>query len=410
MTPSLPEASPSSNVFIRAASAWNRFWFTPADPTTLGLVRIFTGLVVFYVLLAYTPDLQNFFGEDAWFNLKMIKEFLEERPVPGPQFNWELVQQPPLPTDPKGLEYLNRWTVHPDLAQSKGHKLFSIWFHVADPTWMWVIHISLLVCTFCFMIGFCTRITGVLSWLGMISYIQRSPTTLFGMDTIMNVALLYLNIGPSGAALSVDRLILRYWATARALAKHLPAPRFFRPEPSISANVAYRLLQVHICFVYMASGLSKLLGASWWNGTAVWATMANYEFSPMHLKIYMNCLEYLAAHRWLWEIVVSGTTFGTLIFEISFAYLVWDRRFRWAMILGAVLLHLGIALFMGLVSFSMMMLTLVLAFVPPETVHQLLWRLGRGLPAPAFNAEGDCHAGAVCRTEHRPLRDAVAVR
>ena len=41
------------------------------------------------------------------------------------------------------------------------------------------------------------------------------------------------------------------------------------------------------------------------------------------------------------------------------------------MIVGAVMLHTGIALVMGLVGFSLSMLTILLAFVPPETVGRM---------------------------------------
>ena len=35
---------------------WSRFWFSPADPKPLGLIRLCAGLIIFYVHLAYTPD------------------------------------------------------------------------------------------------------------------------------------------------------------------------------------------------------------------------------------------------------------------------------------------------------------------------------------------------------------------
>ena len=54
---------------LECIRAWNRFWFTPRDPTLLGLVRIFGGLVALYTVVAYSYDLQEFFGKDAWFNL-----------------------------------------------------------------------------------------------------------------------------------------------------------------------------------------------------------------------------------------------------------------------------------------------------------------------------------------------------
>ena len=102
--------------------------------------------------------------------------------------------------------------------------------------------------------------------------------------------------------MSVDRLIVRYWARRR----HLPEPEFLRPPPSVSANLALRLLQVHVCIIYAASGLSKLQGPAWWSGVAVWGTMANYEFSPMNLQIYTAFLQFLCKHRWLWELVMTG--------------------------------------------------------------------------------------------------------
>src|SRR5262249_24367405 len=154
-----------------------------------------------------------------------------------------------------------------------------------------------LVTMVLFTIGFCTKITAVLSWMGMMCYIQRLPTVLFGMDTINNILMLYLIIGPSGQALSVDRLLARWWARRQG--------RVLGPvQPSEMANFAIRLMQVHFCFIYMASGLSKLLGSAWWNGTAIWSTVANYAFAPMNWPVYTEGLRFLSQHRWMWELAM----------------------------------------------------------------------------------------------------------
>ena len=58
-----------------------------------------------------------------------------------------------------------------------------------------------------FTLGLWTRITTVLTWCGVLCYIQRAPTTLFGMDTMMVITLFYLMLAPCGAALSLDRLL-----------------------------------------------------------------------------------------------------------------------------------------------------------------------------------------------------------
>jgi hypothetical protein len=362
-------------IAVQICEAWNRFWFSRSDPTTLGLIRLCCGFLVLYVHLAYTYDLQAFFGRDGWVNLEVLDEFRKIGPVGGVPFGWD--EQAPADVHdlkPDELEFAQKWGPLPSQVVSRGHYWWSIWFHVTDPFWMMVAHVAILLAMFLFAIGFCTRVTGVLTWAGMLSYIQRGPSTLFGMDTIMNVVVIYLIIGSSGAALSVDRLIARNWWTRRS---GRPASEFPPPAPLVSANLALRLLQVHVCIIYMASGLSKLLGPAWWDGTAVWGTMANPEFSPMRYALYMGFLRLLAEHRWLWHLVMTAGTFFTLFFEISFAFLVWNRRLRWIMVVAAVLLHLGIALFMGLVTFSMIMLTAVLAFVPAETVHQLFSQLVR---------------------------------
>jgi hypothetical protein len=140
--------------------------------------------------------------------------------------------------------------------------------------------------------------------------------------------------------------------------------------------VAIRLLQIHFCFIYMASGLSKLLGAPWWNGTAVWGTMAVYEYCPMQIGSYRGLLEFLCGHRWLWETVMTTGVVFTLFTEIGFPFLVWNRKTRWLMITLAVMLHTGIALVMGLRTFSLLMYTMLLAFVPEETVVRIRSFLG----------------------------------
>jgi len=46
-------------------AGWNRFWFSPADPATLGLIRIFAGAMLFYTHLVWSLDLGAFFGVNS---------------------------------------------------------------------------------------------------------------------------------------------------------------------------------------------------------------------------------------------------------------------------------------------------------------------------------------------------------
>jgi hypothetical protein len=369
-----------------AIQGWNRFWFSPRDPTLLGFMRICCGLVVLYIHIAYTQDLQELFGKNAWISVDSINEFRHDQPWLMMPWDWKQINQRIPATTVEEAQYMLKWYgVNPNLNYATGYPAWSIWFHVTDPTWMMVVHYSFLAIFFLFAIGFCTRVTSVLAWLAAISYIQRAPTSIFGLDTMMNILMIYLMIGPSGAALSVDRLISRWWTVRQARRNHLPIPARTPPAPRVSANLALRLLQIHFCIIYLASGLSKLQGNVWWNGTAVWGTMAVYEYCPMQIGTYDALLKFLCAHRWLWETVMTGGVAFTLFTEIGFPFLVWNRKMRWPMMTVALFLHTGIAMFMGLRTFSLVMLTMLCAFVPQETVERMRYRfqvwLGKLWPA-----------------------------
>ncbi len=364
----------------RVARGWDRFWFGRSDPTTLGVIRVCTGLVVLYVQLVYTFDLQQLCGKDAWLDLRAMNELRHEEPVMVPPDSFDPQPKPlPPPRDEaeakRMQQYAETWGVDPRLVYAKGEDVWSAWFHVTDPGWMLFLHVCVLLAVLLFTAGFCTRVTAVLTWVGVMSYIQRAPTTLFGMDAIMAVLLLYLIIGPSGAALSVDRLLARWWARRKAEREGRPVPAWEPPAPSILANFALRLMQVHLCFIYMASGLSKLQGGAWWNGTALWGTWVNYEFAPLDWARYVDFLRFLASHRWLCEMATTGGVAFTLFLEIGFPFLVWVRPMRWLMIVAAVAMHVGIALNMGLTTFSLLMITLVLSFVPGTTTRYWLGQL-----------------------------------
>jgi hypothetical protein len=463
------------HMFANAARGWTGFWFTPADPTTLGVIRICTGLLVFYVHFAYCFDLQDLFGKDAWYSLAAADRRRKEEPHRKPRSDWgpptelvlphepeprgqvldylrnfpddpaesrrllsllklprlpefvrdlptdeaerqrmlallKLTEVPPdpslplnadywgrhpppnivlalrtpvaaflesLPDDPAErtqiLDYMAMWRVDPRRVTT-GNTVWSIWFHVTNPDWMRVVHGLVLVTIFLFTIGLGTRVTSVLTWLAALSYVHRSPDTLFGSDDVMMVLLFYLMIGPSGAALSVDRLLAHWQAVRRARREGQPPPEWLPPEPLVSANFALRLMQVHFCIIYFAAGTSKLLGGRWWNGQALYYSIADYELGLLEHPFYSHLLSELCRTRWLWEIVFTTGTWFTLALEILLPILVWNRRWRVPLVLGVVALHTAIALAMGIAVFSLFMAALVLAFIPGEAVQGLVSR------------------------------------
>jgi hypothetical protein len=325
---------------------WNRFWFAAIDPTGFGFMRILCGVLVFYTHLTYSYDLMSYLGPHGWLDKPTQNYLRKEVPVIFPENNWN---EAPHPGD------------------ERGETVWSFFYHVDDPFWVVVAHIAILGVLLLFTVGLWTRVTSVLAWMGAMCYVQRLPTNNFGQDTMLIILMIYLMIGNSGAALSVDR-----WLELRRLRREQGGQANLALAPSWSVNFAIRLLQVHFCIIYLASGSSKLLGAAWWNGTAMWLTLANYNFAPMRVGLYNELLYVLCRNEWLWQICMTSGVVFTLFTEISFPYLVWSKRWRPFMVSCSVLMHLGIGLIMGLSVFSLFMLVMVLAFVPPETMRAFL--------------------------------------
>lgn len=457
----------------RWLGSWEQFWFTPADPSLLGLIRITTGLIVVYTMFAYSFSLQDMMGEHAWQDMKMRMDTVRDLPVSAGPFAWTplamlappktqfeamylqdyqakfgMIPPPPYPANEEeaaelekfrrefnvdlrlnGLPiprndaewryaraYTNKHNLYPPPAyprdqaeadaideyiRTQGHdprriyargmRVFSLWFHVLDPDTMAILHTLIVVSAVLFTIGFCTRLTSALTWFGSLCYIHRNPTMLFGVDTMITILMLYLLIGPSGAAYSVDNVIRRWWAKAkpgvvqgwcRFWGRPIPALSEIAPArspdivPSVSANVAIRLLQVHVCIIYFVSGISKLQGTAWWNGEAVWGTLGNFEFAPMQHQFYLDFLAYIGQHRWLYALIMTSGGYFTLAFEIGYIFLIWRPTTRWVFLGGAIVLHGLISVFMGLGTFALIMLVMNMAFLRKEEVYWLVGWIG----------------------------------
>jgi hypothetical protein len=343
-----------------AARGINRFFFEPLDPTSLGLMRIAAGILILYVHLVYCIGLSNYLGPYAWVANKAwtdkpgesgVTDFIRHgNPMQAPSSNWK-----------------DGW-LESDGEIIQGQTMWSLFYHLEDMRWIWPIHLGVLVIMLLFTLGLWTRVTSALTWICSLMYIQRLQGMLFGLDTMTNLGLLYLMIAPCGAALSLDRWLAVRRERQRLGEKYVPQP----PQPLVSARFATRLIQINFCIIYLAAGTSKLLGSSWWNGTAPNRFLLNYSFAPFDVPLYVRFIKELASHRWMWELNGAIGVIGTLFMELGFTFLVWNRRMRWFMVSGAVIFHTLIALLMGLVTFSLMMLVLVLSFVPPEAVRQFV--------------------------------------
>ena len=192
-------------------------------------------------------------------------------------------------------------------------------------------------------LGIHTRLSAFLAWGLHLSLVTSGFASYYGVDQLANSFLFYLFVFPSGRA----------WRFASR-------PASSRREETIPVG-CLRVMQVHLCVIYLAAGLDKAMGSQWWNGEAIWQTVSQPVFSTFDLSA-------LARHPW----IPMFAGWATLLVEVGYAFLVWPRRTRKVWCIVTIGLHLGTCLFMGLVFFSsvMILLTSCLFLIPEEVVER----------------------------------------
>ncbi len=295
--------------FRNAHDAWNRFWFTAADPAPLGIIRLWLGAILVYAHIVWGLRFDEFLGNHGWIDIDTLRLMHRDS------------------------DSLTFWKIVPESLQ-------------------WPVHLASVAVLICFWLGLFTRWTAWLSVLIVMSYTNRNPVAAFGLDQIFSILVLYLAIGPSGATWSVDALMKRSsrgadeWQNDSALSRRMPERR------SVSANLALRLIQLHLCLIYFYSGAAKLQGVTWWTGEALWNVIANREYQTTDLT-------WLAHHTHVIELVAHLTVF----WELTFSALVWVRPLRPLVLTIGVLMHLGIGAFLGMWTFGLAMIAGYWAFL-----------------------------------------------
>ena len=296
----------------RAYSAWLSFWYPgPAPHGQLALLRIGTALILLYVLFVRSFDLESQLARAIWAD-------------PAAQ----------AALDPIG------WP-------------FSAFLWVHGMGWLWSVHVVAMLAAAAFLAGVLTPLMAALSLFLQLSYAHYNPTMLLGVDGLLIVALTYLSLVPSGRMLGV-------FAQAEPEAPQYPPylayledelPR--RLESSLPwSALAVRVLQLHLCLLYLHSALSRLT-TDWLAGTALWhpRLVALGALVP---------LETLQGVPYLTSLV----TYGLVLFELFYPVLIWVPPLRYPLLALALLVHLTVGIAWSLLPFNLLMIVLNLAFVP----------------------------------------------
>jgi predicted DCC family thiol-disulfide oxidoreductase YuxK len=301
------------DVLAAFGRTWTWFWFQPSVTTPLELTRMGVGAALLVHYAMATPFLFDFWGEGGWVPRAVVLE-----------------------------NTANPWTQ-------------SIFFYFTAP-WQWVaFHGLFLLCCAALMLGWRTPWVKWIVLVGQISYDYRNPTLFYGVDKILACLLFIICVAPIGRAMSLDRVRAVRTAKREKLDATVP------PYSSPWTGACIRLMQIQMAVVFFYSAIAKLKGDDWWNGDAIWVVFTTTEhYSPFMLDL-------LASQYWLSNI----GTYATILIEIAFTFLIWQRRTRPYLLAAAIFLHLQFAVLMGLFYFSFVMVMGHMSFVRPEWLARL---------------------------------------
>jgi predicted DCC family thiol-disulfide oxidoreductase YuxK len=178
------------------------------------------------------------------------------------------------------------------------------------------------------MVGYRTRLSVAIAWATFVLIKNTSLVYTYGLGMMLLIGLFYCLFMPVGREWSIDRFLDR------------------RRDAGAEASLSVLVLRLHMCIVYAAAGFAKAVGEQWWSGEALWRALSLPQFRQFDPSP-------LAA----WPLVLMGAAWIAILSQLAYPVLVWTRL-RVFVVLLAELMHLGIAIFLGLWLFSAVMIAL----------------------------------------------------
>jgi hypothetical protein len=203
--------------------------------------------------------------------------------------------------------------------------------------------IQLLFAVF-LLLGFTSRFSAFMCWSIQVIVFNSGHLMSYGFDAILLSLLFYTMIFPTGLSMSIDNVLSPDRTTDRSM-----------------LGSYHKVIQLHICLIYFANGISKISGHSWQDGSGLWDAINQPQFQSLLTSLLRKVFttDYIAA-------IVS---WAIIIIEISYPFVIWIKDINKAVLLMILLLHISIALVLGLWLFAFVMIVFnMVAF------GQLLWK------------------------------------
>jgi antimicrobial peptide system SdpB family protein len=193
-----------------------------------------------------------------------------------------------------------------------------------------IYHLGILF-SILFIIGYKGKIVSIFNCILTISFINRNYLLSDGGDNLMILLLFYLLFADVTRYFSIDSYNKNKVDNDFSVMLH---------------NFAIYACIIQICIVYISSALYQLQGTKWSNGTALYYITQVDLFSNPHLAGVFH------------SSILIGTflTYFSILIKIAFPFLINNSKTKILIVTLIVSFHIGIAVFMGLLTFALTMI------------------------------------------------------
>lgn len=218
-----------------------------------------------------------------------------------------------------------------------------------------------------FALGWHTRATSILFVGVVVALENRSPLLTDGGDNVLTLMSIYLAFTACGTHCSLDahRRAARKATTPVHEALPIRTPPDWLAELSVARrrivavthNGAVLAVAAQMCFIYGTAGLLKVQGSMWQDGSALAYVLRLNWFHP-----WPGLSAWVAGHAML--LTLAGYT--AVFAQAGFPFTVFAPKLKYLTLTVLVVMHMFIAVLLGLPFFSAIMLVGDAIFLPDQ--------------------------------------------
>lgn len=255
--------------------------------------------------------------------------------------------------------YVHALDLHiPPLLDPSSSSLFR-WF--GSPSWRWSVQIFAFLAALMMVLGVYPLVVIPLCLLLLWQQMTHQSAMITSLDQLLCIALIYLSFLPCGRTLSI--LPAAWYGPWRShFEQNVSTAEAPHKNWGAWHGCVWRLLQVHLCWIYLSSALTHMDG-DWLSGFLLWY--------PLLQERSANWGAVLSA----WFPASLWFVRGVWLLELLYGILIWVPGLRWGILFMMCIAHFVVGWGWSVLPYNLLMISLNLVFLPVASLERWNVRL-----------------------------------